>query len=158
MKMDLIARRTDPQTSQETVAGIGKGEIPELIMDTLRIFKSSGLTSTQIASHINKNRDSVSPVMPKLEENGFVYRTPYVRKIGSGRRQTVWVSSEYKDFFKPYVDDEFVELKPRKTRKQFKNDALILLKQIKHEMEENEVVFAFSGEVLNKIDNLLEEE
>lgn len=86
--MELHARRTDPSTSQKALYKIGKGQAA--VITALTNMGNGGATSSQLANILGKERDSISPMMAKLEENNAVHYSGYQRKLAGHNWQIVW--------------------------------------------------------------------
>lgn len=113
--MSFFKRKTDPETSQEFMDDMNK-KAPSLQARVLKELNGaySGRTCSQLSVMLDLPRDTISPLMPKLERKGLAFRSGYKRKMfGHSRRQIVWLGEKSKDFFSPSGFDEPMEEKPK---------------------------------------------
>lgn len=74
-----VARRTDPDTSHAAAKVVNVNKLQMVILEQLNEYSQIGLTITEIATSVDKPRDSLSPRMKFLVECELV--------IDSGNRR-----------------------------------------------------------------------
>ncbi len=74
---EAYARTSDPETSHEAAANVDASHLTKEVIRILYQIGSS--TAREIAEDLDKERDSISPRMPRLVESGLI-------EISSDRR------------------------------------------------------------------------
>lgn len=103
VELDMFARKGDPETSHAVVGKLSKRAAQ--VLAVLRQRGPLGATSEQIARELGCARDSISPVMPKLESPNLVFRTGYKRQIGNSW-QIIWIHNQFVNNYQPVGTDK----------------------------------------------------
>lgn len=89
-----MARRTDPDTSQEAAEKIDAARLERMVYEAICMYPN-GCTSDQIMRHFpNHGVQTISPRFAPLIRKGLIYDTGERRKGGLGRSQRVLKKTE----------------------------------------------------------------
>lgn len=85
-----LARRTDPQTSHDAAASMGRAATMQCakVFNALRALGKAG--AEQIGERCNLPAYAVRKRLPELEDAGLIYPTEHTRKTLSGRSERIW--------------------------------------------------------------------
>ncbi len=85
-----LARRTDPETSQNAAARVSEFQAGHhaMILSTLRRFEKAG--AEQIAAATKLDAYSVRKRTAELQQKGLIKLTGETRVTASGRHERVW--------------------------------------------------------------------
>ncbi len=88
---DLMARRTDPETSHAAAAGhVASGANAAQRAACLRVMSHVGMTSDEIAAAAGIERHASARRLPELERAGLVSRGPARLSRVGGRSGVTW--------------------------------------------------------------------
>jgi hypothetical protein len=133
--MELHARKTDPSTSHKALHKISKNQ--EKVIRALTVAGINGATCSQMGVSLGMARDSISPMMPKLEKINLAHRSGYQRKTEGHGWQTVWNVG----LFEPLPTDRKME------RAKARNNLKELLIECYHALPDGELKNKIAGAI-----------